>query len=107
MQHLPSVPLVFRLFFQKVHQTNIPAKASAATDPNTTPTIINTVPTKRNKLEINFSKRKRIFLRQAIWSNFSCIVSFFTKEPLFNEFVIKGCGGHLVANENTSLIRDS
>ena len=66
MQHLPSVPLVFRLFFQKVHQTNIPAKANAETGPNTTPTIINTVPTKRDKLEINFSKRKRIFLSQAI-----------------------------------------
>ena len=56
MQHLPSVPFVFRLFFLQVHQTNIPATASAVTDPNTAPTIIHTVPTKRDKLEINFCK---------------------------------------------------
>ena len=54
MQHLPSVPFVLRLFFLQVHQTNIPAKASAATDPITAPTIIPMVPTKRDKLEINF-----------------------------------------------------
>ena len=54
MQHLPSVPFVLRLFFPRVHQTNIPAKASAATDPNTAPTIIHTVPTNRDKLEIMF-----------------------------------------------------
>ena len=56
MQHLPSVPLGFRLLFLQVHQTNIPATASAATDPKTAPTTINTVPTKRDKLEINFCK---------------------------------------------------
>ena len=54
MQHLPSVPFVLRLFFLQVHQTNIPATASAATDPNKAPTIIPMVPTKRNKLDINF-----------------------------------------------------
>ena len=56
MQHLPSVPFVLRLFFLQVHHTNIPATASVTTDPNTAPTIINTVPTKRDKLEINFCK---------------------------------------------------
>ena len=56
MQHLPLLPFVLRLFFLQVHQTNIPATASAATGPNTTPTIINTAPTKRDKLEINFFK---------------------------------------------------
>ena len=54
MQHLPSVPFVLRLFFLHVHQTNIPATASVATDPNTAPTIIHTVPTKRDKFEITF-----------------------------------------------------
>ena len=54
MQHLPLEPYVLRLFFPQVHQTNIPATASAATDPNSAPTIIYTVPTKRDKLEINF-----------------------------------------------------
>ena len=66
MQHLPSVPSAVRLFFLQVHQTNIPATASAVTDPNTVPTIIHTVPKKRDKLEINFCKRKRFFLSQTI-----------------------------------------
>ena len=56
MQHLPSVPSVLRFFFLHVHQTNIPATARAATDPNAAPIIIHTVPTKRDKLEINFWK---------------------------------------------------
>ena len=55
MQHLPSVPLVWRVFFLQVHQTNIPATASAATDPNTAPTITPIVPEKRDKLQIIFS----------------------------------------------------
>ena len=55
MQHLPSVPLVLRLYFLQVHQTNIPTTASAATDPNTTPTTIPMVPTMRDKLQIFFS----------------------------------------------------
>ena len=46
MQHLPSVPLVLHLYFLQVHQTNIPAIASAATDPNTAPTTIPMVITK-------------------------------------------------------------
>ena len=54
MQHLPSVPLVLRLYFLQVHQTNIPTTASAATDPNTTPTTIPMVPTMRDKLQIFF-----------------------------------------------------
>ena len=56
MQHLPSVPFVLHLFFLKVHQTNTPATAGVATDPNTAPTMIPMVPTKRDKLEINFCK---------------------------------------------------
>ena len=56
MQHLPSLPFALRLFSLQVHQTNIPAATSAATDPNTAPTIIHTVPTKRDKLQINFCK---------------------------------------------------
>ena len=55
MQHLPSVPLVWRVFSLQVHQTNIPATASAATDPNTAPTITPIVPGKRDKLQIIFS----------------------------------------------------
>ena len=52
MQHLPSVPLVLRLYFLQVHQTNIPATASAATDPNTAPTTILMVITKLDKLHV-------------------------------------------------------
>ena len=55
MQHSPSVPLVKRVFFLQVHGTNIPATASAATDPNTAPTITPIVPRKRDKLQIMFS----------------------------------------------------
>ena len=44
MQHLPSV-----------HHTNIPATASAATDPNTAPTIIPMEPTMGDKLQMIFS----------------------------------------------------
>ena len=55
MQHLPSVLSVFPLFFLQVHQTNIPATASAATDPNTAPTIIPMAITKCDKLQIIFS----------------------------------------------------
>ena len=55
MQHLPSVLFVLRLFFLQVHQTNIPATASAATDPNTAPTIIPMAITKCDKLQIIFS----------------------------------------------------
>ena len=54
MQHLPPVPLVLRFFFLQVHQTNIPATASVATDPNTAPTTIPMVPTMRDKLQIFF-----------------------------------------------------
>ena len=50
MQHLPLLPFVLRLFFLQVHQTNIPATASAATDPSTAPTTIPLVPTVQNKL---------------------------------------------------------
>ena len=57
MQHLPSVPLVLRLYFLQVHQTNIPATASAATDPNTAPTTIPMVITKLDKLQVIFSQR--------------------------------------------------
>ena len=56
MQHLPSVPLVLRLYFLQVHQTNIPATASAATDPNTAPTTIPMVITKLDKLHVIFSQ---------------------------------------------------
>ena len=55
MQHLPSLPFVLRLFFLQVHQTNIPATARAATDPNTAPTTIPMIPTMRDKLQIIFS----------------------------------------------------
>ena len=55
MQHLPSVPPVLCLFFVQVHQPNIPAIASAATDPNTAPTITPIVPGKRDKLQKIFS----------------------------------------------------
>ena len=44
MQHLPSVPLVLRLYFLQVHRTNIPTTASAVTDPNTASTTIPMVP---------------------------------------------------------------
>ena len=54
MQRLPSVPFVLRLFFLQVHQTNIPATTSAATDPNTAPTTTPMVPTMCNKLQIIF-----------------------------------------------------
>ena len=107
MQHLPSVPFVLRLFFLQVHQTNIPATVSAATDPNIAPTIIPMLPTKRDKLEINFCTWKR-FSSQTIWSNFSCLEFHFSQRNLFfTEIVIKGYGGHLVANENTNLTGDS
>ena len=56
IQHLPSVLFVLRLFFLQVHQTNIPATASAATDPNTAPTTIPMVPTMHDKLQIIFSQ---------------------------------------------------
>ena len=108
MQHLPSVRFMLCLFFLQVHQTNIPATASAATDPNTAPTIIHTVPEERDKLEINLCKGKRTISSQIIWSNFSCIEFHFSlRNPFFTEIVIKGCSGHLVANENTNLSRDS
>ena len=55
IQHLLSVPFVLRLFFRQIHQTNIPAKASAATDPNTAPTMIAIAPIKRDKLQMIFS----------------------------------------------------
>ena len=55
MQHLLSVPPLLCLFFLQVHQTNIPATASAATDPNTAPTRTPIVPRKRDKLQIIFS----------------------------------------------------
>ena len=48
------MPFVLRLFFLQVHQTNIPATASAATDPNTAPTMIIMVPTMHDKLQIIF-----------------------------------------------------
>ena len=54
MQHLPSVPFVLRLFFLQVHQTNIPATASAATDPNTAPRTIPRVRTIGDKLQLIF-----------------------------------------------------
>ena len=60
MQHLPSVLFVLRLFFLQVHQTNIPATASAATDPNTAPTIIPMAITKCDKLQIIFSNDRII-----------------------------------------------
>ena len=49
MQHLPSMPFLLGLFFLQVHQTNIPATASAATDPNTAPTTIPMVPKMHDK----------------------------------------------------------
>ena len=45
---------MLRLFFLQVHQTNIPATASAATDPNTAPKMIAMVPTMHDKLQIIF-----------------------------------------------------
>ena len=97
------MPFVLRLFFLQVHQPNIPVIASAATDPNTAPTIMPMVPTKRDKLEENFCKWKR-FSSQTIWSNFSCTEFHFSqRNPFFTEIVIKCCGGHLVAHENTNL----
>ena len=54
MQHLPSLPFVLCLFFLQVHQTNIPATASAASDPNTPPTTIPMVPAMHDKLQIIF-----------------------------------------------------
>ena len=45
---------MLRLFFMQVHQTNIPATASAATDPNTAPKMIAMVPTMHDKLQIIF-----------------------------------------------------
>ena len=45
MQHLPSLLFLLCLFFLQVHQTNTPATASAATDPNTAPTTIPMAPT--------------------------------------------------------------
>ena len=54
MQNLPSGPLVLPLYFLQVHQTNIPATVSAATDPNTAPTTIPMVITKRDKLQVIF-----------------------------------------------------
>ena len=55
MQHLPSVPFLLPLFFLQVQQTNIPAIASAAADPNTAPTTIPTV----SKCVINFKQFKK------------------------------------------------
>ena len=54
MWHLPSVPFLLCLFFLQVHQTNIPATASAATYPNTASTTIPMVPTMHDKLQIIF-----------------------------------------------------
>ena len=54
MQHLPSLLFLLCLFFLQVHQTNTPATASAATDPNTAPTTIPMVPTMCDKLQIIF-----------------------------------------------------
>ena len=68
MQHLPSVPFVLRLFFLQVHQTNIPATARAATDPNTAPTTIPAV----SKYVINF---RQFFIHDLIIQNlplYSC-----------------------------------
>ena len=45
MQHLPSLLFLLCLLLLQVHQTNIPATASAATDPNTAPTTIPMAPT--------------------------------------------------------------
>ena len=45
MQHLPSLLFLLCLFFLQVHQTNTPATASAATDPNTALTTIPMAPT--------------------------------------------------------------
>ena len=96
MQHLPSLPFVLRLFFLQVHQTNIPATTSAATDPNTAPTVILTVSTKREKLDMNFCKWERIFSSQTICSNFSCIeFRFSQRNPFFTKIEIKGCGGQV------------
>ena len=57
MQHLPSVPFLLHLFFLQVHQTNIPAMASAANDPNTAPTTIPMARTMCDKLHIIFFQR--------------------------------------------------
>ena len=51
---LPLVPFMLRFFFLQVHQTNIPAIASAATDPNTAPKMVAMVPTMHDKLQIIF-----------------------------------------------------
>ena len=56
MQHLPLVPFLLHLIFLQVHQTNIPATASATTDPNTAPRTIPMVPTMRDKLQTYFSQ---------------------------------------------------
>ena len=52
--YLPSVPFLLHLFFLQVHQTNIPATASAATDPNAAPTTIPMVHKIRDKLQNYF-----------------------------------------------------
>ena len=49
-----TLPFVLRLFFLQVHQTNIPATASAPTDPNTAPRTIPMVPAMHDKLQIIF-----------------------------------------------------
>lgn len=59
MQHLPLVHSLFCLLFLQPHHTSIPAAASAATDPNTAPTMIQMVTTKREKLEMKTQARKK------------------------------------------------
>ena len=54
MQQLPSLLFLLCLFFLQVHQNNIPATASATTDPNTAPTTVPMAPTMCDKLHIIF-----------------------------------------------------
>ena len=70
VQHLPSMPFVLGLFFLQVHQTNIPATASAATDPNTAPTTIPMVPKmhhKRQKIFCPWSYHKESAFVLLLW----------------------------------------
>ena len=68
---IPSVPFVLRLFFLQVHQTNIPATASTATDPNTAPTtipMVHTMPDKLQKYFFQWSYHKESASVLLLWS---------------------------------------
>ena len=68
LQRLPSLPFVLRLFFLQVHQTNVPATASAASDPNTAPTTIPMVTAMHDKLQIIFFSNDFIIKNLPLYS---------------------------------------